>query len=311
MRLNTKELARGKWHSILVALGIDEHALRKVHGPCPTCGGKDRFRFDNKEGDGTFYCSRCGAGDGLRLVMNFLSCDFKAACRKVDELLPASTQKRVDQGPTDAQRAKKLRTIWKNTAPTRQGDAVHAYLANRMLTPSPIMRCGKLQFFDEQLGVAEVYDTMAVPVTRGNTAVGMHVTALENGRKASITPCRRTFRGATTVMGGAVRLFAADETLAVAEGIETALAVQKLYGTPCWSVLSASGMEAFEIPETVKTLRIFGDNDSSFTGQKAAHTLAYRARQAGFSVEVYIPDTENTDFCDVWSESQQKIICHV
>lgn len=301
MRRNVKELARGKWHSILVALGIEERALRNVHGPCPTCGGKDRFRFDDKDGDGTFYCSHCGAGDGLRLVMNFLLCDFKSACRRVEELLPGAAQTRTNREPSDEQRVQRLRSIWKNTAPTHQGDAVHTYLANRLLTPSPVMRCGKLAFWDRP------YDVMAVPVTRGNKVVGMHVTALENGRKAPVDPCRRAFRGATTVMGGAVRLFDATETLAVAEGIETALAVQALYATPCWSVLSANGMEAFDIPKHVSTLRIFGDNDSSFTGQKAAYTLAYRARSAGFSVEVYIPEVENTDFWDVWSDSQQKI----
>lgn len=27
------------------------------HGPCPICGGKDRFRVDNKDDDGTWYCN--------------------------------------------------------------------------------------------------------------------------------------------------------------------------------------------------------------------------------------------------------------
>ncbi|NYY79755.1 hypothetical protein DMH17_06695 [Raoultella planticola] len=32
------------------------------------CGGADRFRFDDKEGRGTWFCNQCGAGDGLKLV---------------------------------------------------------------------------------------------------------------------------------------------------------------------------------------------------------------------------------------------------
>ncbi|MDI5829610.1 hypothetical protein MJN51_36035, partial [Salmonella enterica subsp. enterica serovar Kentucky] len=34
------------------------------HAPCPACGGKDRFRFDDN-GRGSFICNQCGAGDGL------------------------------------------------------------------------------------------------------------------------------------------------------------------------------------------------------------------------------------------------------
>ena len=38
------------------------------HQACPVCGGSDRFRFDDKEGRGTWFCNQCGAGDGLKLV---------------------------------------------------------------------------------------------------------------------------------------------------------------------------------------------------------------------------------------------------
>ena len=35
------------WPEILVGLGIDPQFLVRRHGPCPACGGKDRFRFDD------------------------------------------------------------------------------------------------------------------------------------------------------------------------------------------------------------------------------------------------------------------------
>ena len=47
-----KQQANGKWPDILATLGVPVSANGK-HGPCPGCGGKDRFRFDNKDGDGT------------------------------------------------------------------------------------------------------------------------------------------------------------------------------------------------------------------------------------------------------------------
>ncbi len=59
--------ANGHWPALLAKLGI-EIPSRGKHGPCPACGGKDRFRFDDKDGKGGFICNSCGAGDGLILI---------------------------------------------------------------------------------------------------------------------------------------------------------------------------------------------------------------------------------------------------
>ena len=66
-RLPLKDRAQGRWSGILPALGIGESFLTGKHGPCPLCGGKDRWRWDNREGRGTWICSKCGAGDGIAL----------------------------------------------------------------------------------------------------------------------------------------------------------------------------------------------------------------------------------------------------
>ncbi len=62
-----KNAARGQWLDIFHCAGMDVKANKK-HSACPVCGGKDRFRMDDKGGDGTFYCNSCGAGDGLKLL---------------------------------------------------------------------------------------------------------------------------------------------------------------------------------------------------------------------------------------------------
>ncbi|WP_435052153.1 primase-helicase zinc-binding domain-containing protein [Escherichia coli] len=48
--------------------GAGDSGAENRHQPCPVCGGSDRFRFDDREGRGTWYCNQCGAGDGLKLV---------------------------------------------------------------------------------------------------------------------------------------------------------------------------------------------------------------------------------------------------
>ncbi|MEL5854986.1 DUF927 domain-containing protein [Aeromonas veronii] len=59
--------ACGHWPELLAAVGIDI-PRRGKHGPCPACGGKDRFRLDDRAGRGTWICNQCGSGDGLDLV---------------------------------------------------------------------------------------------------------------------------------------------------------------------------------------------------------------------------------------------------
>ena len=77
--------AVGKWQSIFSSLSIE--VGNGKHCPCPVCGGKDRFRFDNKDGRGTYICNQCGSGDGLNLIKNYYHCDAKEASNKVAECL--------------------------------------------------------------------------------------------------------------------------------------------------------------------------------------------------------------------------------
>ncbi|MDB9703750.1 AAA family ATPase [Rhodospirillales bacterium] len=64
----------GNWSAVLVSQGIDLKVLDGKHHPCPGCGGKDRFRFDDKDGRGTWICSQGGgqpiAGDALELLVH-------------------------------------------------------------------------------------------------------------------------------------------------------------------------------------------------------------------------------------------------
>lgn len=61
----------------------------RKHCPCPTCGGKDRFRFDDIGGHGSWFCNQCTpqAGDGFRLVQNVRGCDFPEAVQLVAGVL--------------------------------------------------------------------------------------------------------------------------------------------------------------------------------------------------------------------------------
>lgn len=79
-------IANGRWESTLNSLGVIIPENKK-NGACPCCGGKDRFRFDNKEGRGTFYCNQCGAGDGFTLVSKALNLSVKDAANVIDNIV--------------------------------------------------------------------------------------------------------------------------------------------------------------------------------------------------------------------------------
>jgi hypothetical protein len=86
-RPRTAEAAHGRWREILPSLGVPAAFLTGKHSPCPACGGKDRFRFDDRHGDGDYYCSQCDAGKGIGLVAKVNGCTFAEAAKMVDDVI--------------------------------------------------------------------------------------------------------------------------------------------------------------------------------------------------------------------------------
>jgi putative DNA primase/helicase len=100
--------------------------------------------------------------------------------------------------------------------------------------------------------------------------------------------------------GIAVRLLPHGKVLGIAEGIETAMSAAVLFGIPVWAALTAGFLETWYPPADVECVYIFGDNDSSYTGQAAAYTLARRlVLTEKKEVNVEIPEQTNTDWNDV------------
>ncbi|MFZ1872072.1 MAG: primase-helicase zinc-binding domain-containing protein, partial [Chania sp.] len=62
--MNTKQAAIGRWPEILKNYKLPP-VTGKNHfkGECPLCGGKGKFRCDDKNGTGSYICT-CSVGDG-------------------------------------------------------------------------------------------------------------------------------------------------------------------------------------------------------------------------------------------------------
>jgi len=95
------DLANGHWPSILGALtGLTSDQLTDKHQPCPLCGGKDRYRFDDQDGTGSWFCNQCGgpaesggAGSGMDLLMRRTGWSFADAAKRVEQHLGITPQR--------------------------------------------------------------------------------------------------------------------------------------------------------------------------------------------------------------------------
>jgi putative DNA primase/helicase len=297
------------WPEILAQLGAPESALRNKHGPCPACGGKDRFRFDNKRGRGNFICNRCGAGDGFRLLERVFGWPFAEARKRVIEAAGLSQYPRAALTPP-ASRAAPTEAIAEPTERVRRlrrercamgncKDAVD-YLASRHLWPLPegcrLSAHATVEYWHEGQRIGRYPAIVADVVDAAGELVTVHVTYLQDDRKLADHEPRKFLSGLTGRMGCAVRLMPATEELGVAEGIETALSAAALDGIPVWAALNTSLLARFEPPPGVVQLRIYADRDEP--GLMAACRLMERL-QGRVRLEVRVPSAPAKDFNDV------------
>jgi hypothetical protein len=88
---DVREAARGRWFDVLCRFGVPGELLGGRHGPCPGCGGRDRFRFDDRNGEGSFICSQGGgellSGDGLACLAHAKGWEWKRAVEEVGRYL--------------------------------------------------------------------------------------------------------------------------------------------------------------------------------------------------------------------------------
>lgn len=87
--------------TIFPAAGISFSKAAHQHQSCPMCGGDDRFRCDDKRGEGTWICSQCGAGNGFMLVQQYAGLDVY----ETNKLIAGAIGLDATSTVTDEQRA--------------------------------------------------------------------------------------------------------------------------------------------------------------------------------------------------------------
>lgn len=269
--MKTVDRMVGRWADALRSYGLNEKQLSGKHTECPLCGGKDRFRFDDKEGSGSYYCNGCGAGDGFRLAMGVTGMDFKELARDLDSRSGALRES-VKQ---ERDHRSLLKRIHDGNLPLADIDPVVLYLRNRGIQSAPRQYLrynpGIWNWQDKTLSPAMV----AALFDASGRRKGYHLTFItKEGRKASLNSQKLYTPGQTGDC--VIRLCEPSMHLGLAEGIETALSATQLYGIPCWATGDAGRMERFNLPAGIEQVTIFADVDHSHTGEAAAESLARR-----------------------------------
>jgi putative DNA primase/helicase len=275
---------------IATALGDARREGRAWWCRCPLHGGRSLILRD---GDSDRVLATCWAGCDRRDVLAELRARGLLD-RRGEDYRPrtAAPPRRSDDGHNDARRTAGALAIWRESVAATE--TIAQYLAGRRITldviPATLRyhpRCPRPHCEPMQAMVALVEHA-------AYGMVGIHRTYL--------TPdFRRHDRAALgPIGGGAVRLGMprVGEWFAVAEGIETTLAVTAACAMPAWAALSAGGIRALILPPEVTHVIVCADHDASGTGERAAHDAAARWLTEGRHVRIAMPPSPDTDMAD-------------
>ncbi len=321
----------GRWEGLLARLApVLRPALERPghHTYCPVHGGKhgDAFRvFRDVAQTGGGICNTCGDfPDGLALLQWVNGWDFRTTLREVAlELgMPGGTDARALVRPAlrpistpapdpveNERRRQRLQQTWDRALPLTERDAALArqYLANRGLKlpvyPTVLRFHPSLPYYTaERQRLGEFPALLALMVAADGQAVTLHRTYLTPaGGKLELPAPHKAkkmmaYPADRTLSGGAIRLFPAQgPLLSVAEGIETALAVQQsVPWIPVWAAGSATLLRHLQPSVGVQGVLIWADRDplaanGKQAGQEAADELRRRLLPKGFRVFILTP----------------------
>ena len=286
-------------------------------GPCPQCGGDDRFAINI--GKQVFNCRGCGGkgGDAIALVEFLDSVDFLGAVETLAGPSVGAVQATGPSGPVDRSADRSgVGSSAKNTkrpkrsAPCAIATRCGARRCGCRPTPSPISH-----------GAAS-RSTMSPTRAACAFTVDARSTARSCPASSRASPTRPPERRAAS---GAVRLPArspkssarcratscgsgptprSPRACASAKASKPSLAASQIAhkGTllrPAWACGCANNIGNFLVLPGVEHLTVIADADANGKGQSAARVCAKRWADAGREVEVLIPDMLGDDFNDL------------
>jgi putative DNA primase/helicase len=266
-------------------------------GPCPKCGGTDRFAINIRKQ--VFLCRGCGvAGDVIRLVQHVDDCSFVEAVEVLmgDHILvqaapPASKKKKQSAEEYAREQHRKARSLWARRKPIGGSIAEHYLREIRKITcrlPPTLGflpgRRGQHPAMIAAYGLVDEPEPGVVGIPRNLNAVHLTLLRPDGGGKADIELNKLTL---SSPQGHPIASAPPNNLLglAITEGIEDALTVHQVTGLGAWAAGSASFMPklANAVPTYIDSVTIYGHDDG---GKRFALELAKALHLRGFEVRV-------------------------
>jgi phage/plasmid primase-like uncharacterized protein len=315
----------GQWITRAHAVRVeDEIARRGIRlsggiercGPCPICGGTDRFGVNL--GKQVWNCRGCQrGGDVIALVEHLDGCDFVTACEILiaerrgngsAEERPGHHSKRFAQVDGDAKnddpkRSSRALKLWYEAGPLSR--LALDYFRSRGIPELPLPGTHDVLRFHSRCPFGTERHPCIIALLRNivtNVPQAIHRTALTpDGKKLA-----RKALGPKA--GTAIKLWPDEDVtagLVIGEGLETTLSAAAQVehrGTllrPAWAAVDAGNMAEFPVLPGVESLTVLVDNDESGRGQEAARECARRWLKARREAILLTPHNLGADFNDL------------
>lgn len=277
---------------------------REWIGPCPSCGGVDRFSINPAKG--VFNCRGSGGGDAIALVQHALGKPFREACQWITgkAIEPAAEPRRVGlfgnrpRLPAPVDPSPVALDYWRRAVPI-EGTPAEVYLTRWRGIAGPFPPSLRFHPSARHPVLGRPLPALVAALSaeeRQPVSVQLCYLDQDGNRIADKPNARRTFG---TMGDAVVRLGPATETLGLAEGVETALSAAELYGATCWATCGAGRFASVSLPSTVRSVVIFADDDAKGTSVEAAQKAAVTLRAEGLGVTIRIPPQGFKDYNDV------------
>ncbi|HBV8935253.1 TPA: DUF927 domain-containing protein [Klebsiella pneumoniae] len=304
--------AAGRWPYVLAGLSIDVPDSSRRHAPCPACGGKDRFRFDDN-GRGSFICNQCGAGDGLDLIKKVNNCDTTEAAQLAADVLgidyraaesapDAASQRQRQLAADRQQREQERQKQAAEDADQRRATFARLYTGMRLRSiqgESDYLQSKGLTGFKYPLMPD---GSLLLELVDESGAVTAAQTITPQGEKRLIKGSAK--RGAYYAVNALER----PQSVVIAEGLATALTCH-LIRTDALTVAAIDAGNLLPVAEVMRRkypqaqIIIAADNDHQQGGPESGGTNTGKdaAEKAALSVAgwVSLPPTDNkTDWND-------------
>lgn len=243
-----------------------------VRGPGHGAGDRSVSLVETEEGRILIHCF--SPRDDWRAVRDDLRAHgLLDASAEPSQAANAQTSRTLVVQPQAEDRLLRARRWWEEGR-SLSGTAAGAYLRGRHIAvglTSPALRFHpRVTSLDDRQRrpalLAAIHD-----VDGGVQGVQATLLSAHGAGKAVVATPRRVIG---RLLGGAVRLFAAEETLLIGEGVESALSAAEALELPAWAALSAHNLSLFSPPRGVTRLVVAPDNDAA--GVRAYEILRQR-----------------------------------